>query len=603
MIEFVRQLLIQASVHPYACAAVLIAGLALVTARLGDRGPLGRLLGSCRCRRLVRTTLVAGAAGVLLVYGIIAAWYVLLPGFAGEVEPTIASVSWALQNGAPLYHDPTAAEHYSLLYGPTVFLTNGWFLRLLGPSLPAAKAAGGLAAALGLAFLYLALRPLRSRRLALLLTAATALVYWSEGPFSYNSRPDPFLLAAVSFGLLCAVRPRRGLLAALGVAAAIGFGANLKLHSLLFFLPVLVLLGQRLGRRAVLTATVGAAFLTLAPFLLHPAISARNYVTWLLQATRHGFDGPTFVRTLLMTLFLVLPAAVVMLPGFGGGGALRRRRPYVLALLGAALLVLLPASKVGAGLVHPLPLVPLVMYLAGELLAESRRRAGSWRLALAGGRLGVVAGLGLAVLTVGAVTEYRCVRLIGWQNQGMDEVAGDIRNILATYPDQTIGMACGGEGEGFRLTYLRPLLVFAGQPLLLDAIAVMESEFADRPLPASTQAAVVEGRIDIWLVPRGRSPFWKRNWYPGHDLIFSEGFRKVFRQHHGLRDRSRYFDLWFHDGVPGHVGARIAGPARTGGGLALPRVPAAADALGPPCPATRPADGAVPRGHPGSDLR
>lgn len=601
--------MIGVATHPLASALLLAGGLALVTALAARRSRLADAMEDPRCRRLAKRGLLAGSALVLGLYLAVVVWYVALPGFAGEVEPLIASVSWAVQNGAPLYHDAGAAEHYSVLYGPTVFLTNGWFLRLLGPSVPAAKAAGGLAAMLGLAFLYLALRPARSRRLALVLTAAAALLYWCEGPFSYNSRPDPFLLAAVSFGLLCAVRARPALAIA-GVAAAIGFGANLKIHSGLFFVPVLVLLGQRLGPRTALVAAAGGLGLTAAPFLLHPAISARNYFSWLLQAAQHGLDGTTFLRTFQLTLYLASPAAIALFPSFRAGDALRRRRSYVAALVAVTGLVLLPASKPGAGLVHPMPLVPLAIFLAGDLVAECRRRAGCWRVALASGRLGAVTGLALAILLVGTVTEYRCVRRVGHENEHAAGVSSDIQRILAAYPGQTIAMACGGEGSSFRDTYQRPLLAFAGQPLLLDPIAVMESEFADRPLPDSTLQAVGEGRIGIWLVPRGREPFRKRNWYPDHEPIFSDEFVRLFRRHHRLRDRSEFFDLWFHDGVPAAMGAQLAAaasaPSGTAGGAFAPPSRRLNELLGPPCPAGDhpvPAAGSPPHGHRGHRAR
>ena len=208
---------------------------------------------------------------------------------------------------------------------------------------------------------------------------------------------------------------------------------------------------------------------------------------------------------------------------------------------------------------HLLPLIPLVLYMTVELLVEFKRQASDWNLVFSGPRLGVVLAVGVAALLAGSVTQYRCVRLIQSQVEGGREVAQDVATILAAYPDHTIGMAYGGEGKDFRLTSYRPLLVYAGQPVLIDVIAVMESDFARRNLPRQTYDAMATGRIAIWLVPRERAPFQKANWYPDHNEIFPEDFRKLFLASFTCRDRSRFFDLWFHNGLSPEVGRVLTG--------------------------------------------
>jgi hypothetical protein len=453
-----------------------------------------------------------GAITILVFVGV-GIWYASIAAFACEVEPLIASVSWLLKEGQPLYHAIDAAERYSVVYGPSVYLTNGLFLSLLGPSIVAAKIGSLLAAVASLAFLFLALRSRLALRSALPLAGLAVLFYWESGCSAYLVRPDAPLLAAVAFGLLCARRaPAR--LAWLGVAAALGFAVNLKIHSGLYFLPVLVLLAGRHGGRRTAHAVAGGGLLVLA----------------LPALVRHA-------------LFFALPLIVVL----AAGGRLDPRRrqhrwlltTYLLANVGIVIL----AAKPGAGLVHLLPLATLGVVLAGDGLADLLARPVGWPR-FSPLVVGAFAATAAAAVIGGWVTEYRSVRQAYAQVAEAPAIRRDLESILAAYPDRTVGMGYGGEGANFRRTFLRPLLTFSGQPLLLDAIAVMDAEKAGLDLPAATFDALDAGRIQVWLVPRRAHPFEKSNWYAPHHTLFSPDFREHFERCYRLDRRTDFFDCW-----------------------------------------------------------
>ena len=103
----------------------------------------------------------------------------------------------------------------------------------------------------------------------------------------------------------------------------------------------------------------------------------------------------------------------------------------------------------------------------------------------------------------------------------------------------------GGEYE---LTFYRPHLLFAGQPLLVDVIACMESQRSQRPLPPETYEALQSGAVQLWLVPKGGKPFQKRNWYPPHQNVFPPDFVGILHERYEKRRSSEYFDLWFFEG-------------------------------------------------------
>ncbi len=491
-------------------------------------------------RRYGATAATAFAlAHIALYYGIIA-WYLSLPLLSGEVEPTIASVSWLVQQGKPLYHTLESAERYSVLYGPMAFLTNGFFLRVLGPSLVAAKMASTLAAAFSVVFLYASLRAFAQVRIALFFTAFATMLYFAYGPSSYLSRPDPMLLGAVCLGLLAALRAPRAIAIGL-VALCAGLSMNLKIHGAIYFVPILYLMLARHGR-AVVAWTLGAtALVVIAPFL--PSnVSATNYVMWLREAARHGLDADTFIHLAKFGLFFSLPVMIALFPSRPGLDPPFKHFGWM--LLATSLGLVLFAAKPGAGLVHALPMIPLAIVFTARLATRRFEHDGSWEYLLQPTRLGATLACFLAALIIGTVVEYKTVDRINHQASYAALVLGDLDTIQEQYPGRTIGMAYGGEGEQYELTFFRPSLVFDGHPLLLDAIAVMEGQRSGRDLPERTYEALIDGTIDIWLVPKGHEPFDKLNWYPPHPALFPPEFIETVRANYVHDASSDYFDLW-----------------------------------------------------------
>ncbi|PJA75571.1 hypothetical protein CO151_05075 [bacterium CG_4_9_14_3_um_filter_65_15] len=507
---------------------------------------------------LVRRSLILACSGIFLTFLAIQAWYLTRNGFAGEVEPVVSSLSWQLHSGQPLYTTFDQAERYSVLYGPSVFLTNGLFLKILGPSLFSAKVASALAAIASLLLLYAALRRKTYDTLALVTTAVTVLYYWAQGFSIYLVRPDSLLVFAVSLGLYAAVRSGRWL-AILTVAVATGFSVNLKIHCFVYFLPVLVLLARRFGPRAAVWSLVGAGLVTAAPFAFHPQISALNYLHWLTNEAHHGLRLDLLVQPVNFALLLALPLVVIALLRGRRLGYLGQERWLVWSLLPAVISALAISAKPGSGILHLMPLIPTTMFVAGRLVRPLRDsglpiwgRPSAWAS---------VAALALVALLTGGVAEYRSVRLVDWQLGQMPDLAADVQFIMDEHSDLTMGMAIAGEDRWFRSTWLKPLLVFQGNPVLLDPISVMDTAKAGVPLTQATYDAISSGRVAMWLVPRAHVPFQKMSWYDPDQPIFPADFVQNFQNCYTLREHSEYFDLWFWNGLP--KGERKAGQALT----------------------------------------
>ncbi len=491
----------------------------------------------------------------VIIFGGIGVWYLRVQGFAGEVEPLVSSLSWLWQGGLPLYHNLDAPYQYSVLYGPSVFLTNGLFLRLLGPTLFSAKLASLLAALASLLFVYASLAEEKNQTKSRWAVIFLILLYWAHGFGVYLVRPDALLVFATSMGIYLAARGRRAM-GTLGLAALLGFAVNLKIHSFLYFIPILFLAKSRWGWKWALGSAIGAIPLVLAPFLLFPTISLSNYILWLREAAHHGLVTTDLPLTLRYAFLVLLPWVGLLLVTKEKGHWDRQVGVSFLSFLAAMGPVILIAAKPGAGPVHLMPLIPIAMVMVGR--AWPSPVAPALRTLYNRGRMPFAIPLVAASLTIflaGSINGYRSTRLVAWELRSAKSLATEVKGIMAKYDGLSIAMACGGENAAFRETWIRPLLVFADQPVLIDPISVMDRCLAGIPLSAGTIAALKSGQIKLWLVPRGQTPFAKTNWYPPHDEIFSATFRNAFTSNYEQDDQTEHFDLWFWNGPPTMVGS------------------------------------------------
>jgi hypothetical protein len=505
--------------------------------------------------RKAHPLLLVLSALALVLFGGVGIWYLTLDSFAGEVEPLVSSLSWLVQSGHPLYHEVDAAERYSVLYGPSVFLTNGLFLKFLGPSLAVAKLGSLLAAWAGLIFLYASIARKRWDSLALVMCAVAVLYFWLQGFSVHLVRPDAYLMFAVGLGLFAAVKLRR-LLAVLTMAVALGFAVNLKIHAFLYFLPLLALLADRHGFKAMFNACVLSAVVILAPFLLHPQVSLPNYISWLKNATGHGLEFSSLVSSFRFGFFLILP---VLLLGTRGGNVetLKRWRSFLFSLLVGLGGVLILAAKPGAGLVHLLPLIPVCVYATAMMVLDGKPNGSMAGFrSFYGGRIwaqGSLVAMFMVVIMGASVCQFRAVSYVNYLNGDSTQVRGDLQGIMDRYPNMSMGMACGGEDSSFQHTWVSPLLVFADNPLMFEPIALMDCQLSGKGLSPKTFRAMADGQVALWLVPKEEKPFSKNNWYAPYDPIFSQSFVSHFMDNYTCKEHSEFFDLWFWNGSDDRV--------------------------------------------------
>lgn len=468
-------------------------------------------------------------APVLALYVATAAAYLLLPEFLFDhVEPQIASVAFRAAEGAPIYHALEAAPRYALLYGPLAYLALVPSYALVGAGLLAAKIPGAAALALALLLLYATLERLRPTAEALAALSVVALALMGFGATGYWIRPDPLLMLAAAAPLpFIGKRPWRAA-AALGIAIAVA--AGLKAHGPIYLLPPLVLLWARHGwRPAGLALLVGAALTPLS--FLHPTVSAADYIDWLRLAGRHGLGFGVLAADLQQAAILALPMALLLRRG---GPTERAVLAYAAAIALTLVAVSFIAAKPLAGPRHLMPFLPLVAHACFELRLRAAWPAAGWR-----GRLAAAWILTLVFMAVGGQYQVLDEARRYAANRG---AAAEIERILADRPGQ--GVEMGYSGRSYRLSHLRPLLVFAGNPYTLDAAALMDMQRSGLTLPAATLAHIEACATPLWLVPKGEPPFEMLNIYPPNPPLFDRAFVDAFRRRYAIEDSGDYYDVW-----------------------------------------------------------
>jgi len=514
---------------------------------------------------LNRLRWVAPALGLLMlaVFGWFNWVFLRSPLYLGpmsHLQPQIADASWYFATGRPVYHGADSAEVYNLLYGPWLYIITGAFEKIFGAGIFSAKLGGELAVGASVLWLFFILRKKAGNGFALLGTGLFAALLMALDPVESLVRADVFIVLCVVAG--CWVAPSRSKFApvAFGILAGICF--NLKIHSPVYFLPLLWVAWQSGHRlKSLLVATVCAAATALLPFVIFPNISLRNYWWTLRTAGAHGLDPNRFLDSLEWFFLLVLPIAAVATLAYTkkpreASAALNKLLPFI-GLIFATFIVLLPfASKFGSGPHHLLPLLVILLLLVAEIVPLGGPWLGGRSLPILGLQAALFSWL-VACFIVGLIRTYQDTAWLKDRAPWAQSVNTDIDQILAKYgPTSVVLMGVGGERD-YIVTFFRTKLVFAGMPDGIEAGPLMEFAFAGNSIANLTRLISTlnhdyPGKKILWLVPKGNLPFSMstmyalvmRGDYQPHPPLFDETFRSTFAQNFHSVDTTAFYDLY-----------------------------------------------------------
>lgn len=480
-----------------------------------------------------RRVLVPLATLTLSVYVILVVWYLVQEQYADPAEPTIAAIAWLFRVGQPIYHTVDSAERYSHMYGPMAFIVPSWSLGLFGPGIRASKIPGAVAALLGLAIVFALTREVAGRRNALVLTGLLAGLCLMFQNYTFWIRPDSLQLLGAATALFAVVAMGGAIIPGLVLGVATGLLTDLKITGAFYAAPAFALLVARRRYRSIIVAAAVTCVVSAAPFILYDNVSFSNYMRWARISAGNGLEFRGLRLNVEWALFLLLP----LLPTLLRTSVSSDERWLRWSLVGAMSVIVLAASKPGAGPYHLIPFLPVVIYGTSLMLhgIPVRGREDSNHAA---GVAAFVASMAMVAFFQTSYFVWSATRVPG------TPVVEDVTRFAALHPSARIEMGYSSVNEA--LTFVRPVLVFRQGSYLLDAPALQEYQMSGVELPSATRRAIEECQVDIWLIAKGGEPFAIRNRYPatGYAPVFDSQFRLDFLNTYRRASSTRYFDVW-----------------------------------------------------------
>jgi len=476
-------------------------------------------------------------------------------GYLEHVEPNVASVSFVLLKGAPLYHDLASTQRYAFPYGPMAYLPYSLALRLLGANVLSLKVVVLLANLCLLGLLWRSYRKVLDAPGALLVTTSV-IAFFLLYDYLFQVRGDVLVILSVALGLY-AVLCGSGSRAALLLALACGLSFDIKFTAPFYFLPLFVLLIRWQGWRLAAFAAAAAMVFAVVPFFV-PGISVLRYLEWLHQTSRQPLSRGEFVRELKLLLILFSPFLLLLWQLAERGRSylsnyLYENRFFLLVSGGCLAAIAVSSSKIGAGAHHFMPFYPTVAYACANVYSKIRDAAVVTPVTA---RASIVPLLWLWIaivfMTQLTVSFAPIAQTLLQSRSQASAVVSDLEAVMKNHPGKNIEMGYGGWNAKYKLTYLRPALVFAGNPFTIDAVALGDMQLSGVvAIPDSTLEYLQQCRTQIWLIPKGDAPFSMINVYSLMDShlfperpVFSDEFRRIFFQQYRKQPPTKYFDVW-----------------------------------------------------------
>jgi hypothetical protein len=534
-------------------SAVAASGIAFVVMRAWLPSALDKLI------RFVQTKKVRGSlcAVFLAIYLITLVGSTTYVGYLGHIEPNIASVSFILLKGAPLYHAVESTQRYSLLYGPMSYLPYALALHVLGANVLSLKLVVFFANLLLLWLLWRCYRQLLNRPDTLLVLAVVIAFLLISETYTFQVRGDILIVLSVALGLFAVLSTSKWV-SVLLFALACAFSFDIKFTALIYFFPLYILVIRRHGWRSAALIVISAVVLALIPFLL-PQVSAAGYLKWLHLASRHPITQVEVVHELKVLPFVFVPFVLLF-------WELARRsrntlatyllenRVFLVALGASLAAVAVSASTIGAGPHHFMPLYPIAGYVCAHIYREiqSSKVTPSPPPRL---NFSLVLWLWFAVALAAQIRPGMSATLstvLKSSSRSMAaDVTSDLRGAMRDHPGKTIEMGYGDWNAKYGLTFFRSTLVFAGNPYTIDAVALADLQLSGVDIPPSTLDYLQQCKTQIWLIPKGDPPFDLVNVFSLIDprvfpdrRMFSDEFRRIFFLRYRKQSSSKYFDIW-----------------------------------------------------------
>ena len=294
-----------------------------------------------------------------------------------------------------------------------------------------------------------------------------------------------------------------------------------------------------------------AAAVALLPFLIFPQVSLLNYLKLLRLMSTRGFGFLEYRLTwewfVTLSLPIVGPLGFWLLTSSDNSERTdSARKLYLGSIFVAFALLVMFASKVGAGPHHLLPLLPGILLFAAEQTDERIRF--TWRSNLLS-----VTGYALCFswLISCALVAFRSAWSVSSdsirQEGAARESVRDLQHIIHQHPNVTLlgGAALGGQPvhSSYHLE-----LVFNGMPPGINPPMQMDYQLAgiaESDLLRLEKELTEKYRRPIaWVVPKGALPFSMKTAYQPDRFLLSAKFQQDFAARFKKTESSTFFDLY-----------------------------------------------------------
>lgn len=471
---------------------------------------------------------LAAAVGASLITELfLTTAYLFSPAYLDHIEASVASNVHALLGGRLLYPPTDSYTFGGLLYGPLLAELNSLGYLVLEDA-SGAKLIGWLAG--WAAVIVLAAQSWRRgpRAASVVALSYAICILASVGPELTVDRAEPLLLLFAVCSLVVAQGAggpgARGVFAPALLGLLCGAAIGLKIHAVLYIAPALFLwasnvpLDQWRRRWLVLLGCLaGPALLALLLPFAPANVSPSGYLQYLTLATKHGLSADLFGRNVAFLLGLWAPLALLG----------NRPKGYALALLGCECLVLILASKPGAGFHHFIPFLAVHAFVFQDAVARSTPTRTARAL--------LATALGMLTPTVQTLGPLMSFDLhLAQQRAQRDELL----LFAAQYPHGMLGVA--GD-ESYLLTHFRPWLTGRGIPQT-DYGAYMDLQLSgvtDAPLAEALRRC----EIPFVYLPKPGEPFTVTSRYSQQSL-FSHDVRDQFAASFLRVESGVYFDVF-----------------------------------------------------------
>jgi hypothetical protein len=465
--------------------------------------------------------------------------YLAYPGYMAHSGANITIHAWRLVTGQELYLAREAENYLFMHYGPVLFLWNGLFMALFGGSILSSKIAGVFSMLMGVgvfgAYVW--------RRYGYSYVGFGVVIFVCiqsfAVPFYFFNRPDPLLVLLVTIALFSTTlqsKTAHNYISPVFIAICLGLAVNLKAHAFLYFAPIVFVYCSDRWRISYSLIIALSLVIFALPFF-SSLISISNYLDGVSSVVgAHEFLMDSMITSLKKSPLYLSPliiAGIVFL--------VRKQHLPMRSLMYSGLLfltitiVLYPASISGASWYHFMPMVSVTVDVILRLIKDLDKYS---KIQTS------IAALFAVFYLITIITPQKRLNLFFTERMYMSEVKAEVKTIMATHSGDSIQMGYGDTSttNSYEKTYLKPVLMFAGNPIAIDAYSDMETSLANVPISQKKLEHLETCKTDHWLIPTGEVPFELNSYFGGK--IYSLDFQNSFLANYRLAETHKYFDVW-----------------------------------------------------------